>query len=200
MVAAAVVGLGVLAACAVGREDVASQGTVQTEQVEAAPALPSAGAEDPQDPATWVITSEAVGVVRLGDDLGTALDAVPGDWDDGACPSGATWHSAPYDFDIAVEAGATSGIGAIAVTGAIGVPSDAPQTPEGLGLGSTRDEVRAAHPTAEETMFDDGSVVIRAADDDPSDGALAFRVDAASDRVDEILVTLGEAQSAEVCG
>lgn len=197
----AAIGLGALAACTAGQEDEASSSAVLSDQVEVAPELPSGDAEDPQDPATWVITSDAVGEVRLGDDLGGALETVPGEWDDEACPLGATWHSTPHDFDIAfARDDAAAGIDAISVTGAIGVPSAAPQTPEGLGLGSTRDEVRAVHPTAEESALDDGSIVIRAADDDPSDGALAFRVDAASDRVDGILVTLGEADSADICG
>ncbi|WP_162893313.1 hypothetical protein [Microbacterium halotolerans] len=140
---------GALAACtAVGGADSDSDLPPSDGLAAMAETPVSSADEDPEDPTTWVISAGAVGGVRIGDDFATTLETLPDTWRSvDECT--VSWHG-EAGFDVTFAA-AASGIVEIEVSGEIGAPSEAPRTPEGLGLGSTRDEVRAVYPAAEET-------------------------------------------------
>ncbi|QBR73701.1 hypothetical protein [Microbacterium sediminis] len=157
----------------------------------------SAEDQDPADPTTWVIDGGAVGEISLGDDyLATAEDLGDG-WDE-TCEGLTAWGNP--ELNVFFVAGSDGTIETITVEGLIGDPSAGPRTPDGIGLGSTRDEVRTAYPTVEEVApaIGDG-VYLRQSDDDPTDGARFFEFAAGDDRVSSITLTTRDEPPYEPC-
>lgn len=164
-----------LAACSSAGAQVESSGTGPPPGGFAAvdePPMPTAD-EDPDEPSTWVIANGAVGGIRLGDDFEAAVDDAEGQWSaDGTCA--AAWRDgAGYEIEFSTSG---DGIDAIIVSGALGAPTQAPSTAEGLGLGSTRDEVRAVFPAAQETAVSGSGSVLRADGADTTGADLSFEV------------------------
>src|SRR5690606_16787870 len=128
----------------------------------------------------------AIGGIRLGEDFDRTLAHADGEW--GAADAcSAVWHGADYEVTFSTDG---VDIAEIAVTGAIAAPMQAPSTPEGLGLGSTRDEVRAVYPTAEEApVGDSGAVVLRPADADATGADLGFELSKEGRVVEIVLAT-----------
>lgn len=152
------------------------------------------------DPATWVISDGSVGAVRIGGDFVATLDELPAEWGVAdACGDVATWDSSV--FDVTFSSGmATGGIATIAVAGGLGEPSSGPRTPDGLGLGSTRDEVKAVYPRAEEVPGDgDGIAFLRPADEDLQNGSVYFQLSTETDRVVAIILTSGAVPDTDPC-
>lgn len=140
---------------------------------------PTPSAADPADPSTWVVTQEGMGPFRLGASFADASALVPNG--QSAC-TGVT-----YGFDNALwvaEGNNTPGtVQMVLWDGGQGGPG--PVTAEGIGIGSSADEVRAAYPDAtEEGMY------LRT-------GAVYFDVETGAVRA--IGVTPGEIPS-EFCG
>lgn len=166
--AAASVLVGALAGCAGEAEDepVMSSGIAAVQDAYAD--------ADPTEPATWVIGDGAVGEVRLGADFAGVVAAPSGDWrGDGSCE--ADWSDdAGFEVTVSAQGGQ---VAQIVVVGEIEAPSQGPRTADGIGLGSTRDEVRAVYPTAEETAVDGSDVVeLRPAGADLTGAELSFEV------------------------
>lgn len=155
----------------------------------------SSADEDPEDPTTWVISAGAIGGVRIGDDFATTLETLPGTWRSvDECT--ASWHG-DAGFDVTFAA-AASGIAEIEVSGEIGAPSQAPRTPEGLGLGSTRDEVRAVYPAAEETAAPTAGAIELHPDGMAAPGAtLSFTIGDSGRVVGIVLAS--DAEGSEAC-
>lgn len=144
--------------------------------------------EDPADPATWIVSGEGVGSIRIGERFDDTLDGLPGEWR--RIPDcGAEWTGADGVTVTFVRDGAD--IAAIEVSGSIGAPSQAPRTNEGLGLGSMRDEVTAVYPSFSERASGEAGVVHPA-----GDAGVAFEL-SAGDRVVGMIVAADDAPS---CG
>lgn len=118
------------------------------------PTTPTAtDASDPQDPGSWVVAEDSVGPVTLGDALPDAAGSMPEGTsiDDERCDWSAWWTSQEPVYSVAVArpGDADAGIDLIAATTLRGTPgSFGPRTAEGIGIGSTRDDVMAAYPSA----------------------------------------------------
>lgn len=152
--------------------------------------------EDPTRPETWVIADGSVGEVRLGADFAGALTEIDDGWHGiGAC--GAGW-SDDAGFEVTFSARGDQ-IAQIAVAGEVEAPSQGPRTVQGLGLGSTRDEVRAVYPSAEEVPVPESDVVeLRPAGADLTGADLAFEV-AGTGRVIGITLASPDAPAAPGC-
>src|SRR5690606_12782794 len=173
-------------------------GTAQPSPSAAAPseALPSGEppsvAIDPEDPATWTIDGAGIGPISLGGDFRATLDDLPEEsWtNDDNCPWAAFWNAPDAGYGLHFAQGteaADAPIGLVSVSApADAVDSDAgPRTDQGLGLGATKDEVRAQHPDAveAEAAIGGGSFLSITADEGSTvffeyaaDGAEAFGV------------------------
>jgi len=121
---------------------------------EARTTAPSA---DPADPATWIITEEGIGPVQIGGDFAETLAGLPDDWrnDTENCSWAAFWNAADNSYGVRFvqgTEGAASPIRLVSASSAADgvVPGSGPRTADGLGIGSTRQEVLAQHPDAEE--------------------------------------------------
>jgi len=157
----------------------------------------SAEDQDPADPTTWVIDDGAVGLISLGDDYVETADRLGDGWTE-TCEGLTAWGDP--DLNVYFVAGADGAIETITVEGLIGDPSGGPRTPDGLGLGSTRDEVRAAYPTVEEATptIGDGTY-LRLGVDDSGTGGRFFEFPASDDRVSSITLTTRNEPPYEPC-
>lgn len=157
----------------------------------------SADDQDPADPTTWVIDHGAVGLIALGDDYADTVGRLGDGWSE-TCEGLTAWGEP--DLQLYFVAGADGAIETISVEGVIGDPSGGPRTPDGIGLGSTRDEVRAAYPTVEEVTpsIGDGTY-LRLNVDDSGDGGRFFEFPAGDDRVAAITLTTRDEPPYEPC-
>ncbi|MDH6180375.1 hypothetical protein M2152_000557 [Microbacteriaceae bacterium SG_E_30_P1] len=166
-------------------------------------ALPTDDAPDPTDPSTWVIESAAVGPIALGDAAADAADALTSYGRGealGDCP--VIFLDAPGLPGVVLSPGSDGAIEAITITSkSAGMPQDptvladaSPRTSEGVGIGSTRDELVAALPDAEIVRDDPASVVYRTGSASPY---RLFVVE--SDRVVAITVSYADAIPREFC-
>lgn len=157
----------------------------------------SAEDQDPADPTTWVIDSGTVGPITLGADYLATAEGLGEGWDE-TCEGLTAWGNP--DLNVYFVSGSDGTIETITVEGLIGDPSAGPRTPDGVGLGSTRDEVRAAYPTAEEVAptIGDG-FYLRDSDGGATDGARFFEFTAGNDRVSSITLTTRDEPPYEPC-
>ncbi|WP_342000590.1 hypothetical protein MRBLWH7_001424 [Microbacterium sp. LWH7-1.2] len=112
---------------------------------------------DSDDPSTWVITDRGIGPITLGAPFVDALALMPGDTrnDTDRCDSVAWWTEGAYDYDVYMAGTETApDRSPVSVVGtsawADPAASSGPRTTEGIGVGSSVDEVRAAYPDAVE--------------------------------------------------
>lgn len=158
---------------------------------------------DPDDLSTWVITESGIGPVELGADFDETTAMLPTWTVDENCSWAAYWNapdqslSAYYAQDSEEPSGVTTiDLAASADTAA---PDDVPRTAEGIGIGSTRDEVLAAHPdAAEQTPTIGGGTLLRVGS--PADGAIFFAFPDGVETVRAVTVTSREEPPYEVCG
>lgn len=148
---------GVLAGCATpaGQGPTASP-SASTDVTPTSEPTPSVTV-DPDDPSTWVVTEDGVGPISLGAPFPEALALMPdGTTNDAENCAWSAWWSAPeedYQVYMARQGdGPEDGPVFLVETAAWSNPSEhpGPRTAEGVGIGSTVDEVRAAYPDAME--------------------------------------------------
>lgn len=125
---------------------------------------PTESAPEPGDPDAWTATDGAIGPIALDTPFPDAMAELPdgSQHDEANCPWAAWWNS-PEDYQLVVardSAGSDDDpvlfVQAIAppgTTAAVG-----PRTSDGLGIGSSLDEVEAAHPDAEYVDFPSGPI------------------------------------------
>ncbi|WP_261164760.1 hypothetical protein [Microbacterium sp. Marseille-Q6965] len=156
--------------------------------------------QDPADPATWVIHGGAVGLVQMGDSYDATLEELSDAWAPvEGCDDVAVW-SGGDGISIWFVGGSSGDIETIAVEGALGDPAGGPRTPVGIGLGSTRDEVRAAYPASEEVPAAvGGATYLRQSDGEAADGALFFELAEGEDRVSSLTLTQRDQPPYEPC-
>lgn len=158
---------------------------------------------DLNDPASWIVTRSSIGPVQLGDQFSQARKAVPTWTVDETCSWTAFWNApdhsqtAYFVHDSAEQDGEIDTIDVAALVPL--EPADGPRTPEGLGFGSTRAEVLAAYPDAEEqTSTIDEAKMLRV--DGAGDGSLFFTFAQGGDAVRAITLTVLDEPPYEVCG
>lgn len=161
----------------------------------------SADDERIDDPSTWVIADGAIGPVRVGADYDGILDTLPAGWQqDEQCDALASWGDGDRPFDVVFLRGDTAPvIESVSVSGVMGEPSGGPRTPEGLGIGSTRDEVKATYPSIEEISVDGGDSFYLRTPVDAKGGSVYFQFASGDDRVVAITLTTGERPSGGPC-
>ncbi len=148
---------GVLAGCATaaGQGPSASGSpSVSTRLTPTPESTPSATA-DPDDPSTWVVTQDGMGPITLGAPFPEALALMPqGTTNDAEnCAWSGWWNAPDEDYQVYMARqgdGPEDGPVFLIATAAWSNPSarPGPRTAEGVGIGSTADEVRAAYPEA----------------------------------------------------
>lgn len=166
---------------------------------------PSSGpAEEPDasDPDEWAVSGAGVGPIEIGGDFAATLDELA-DWSSPEqCEWTATW-SAEGEYMIFFAHPDDGGRQPIDVISISAMPDAArtgagPRTADDLGIGSTRDEVLAAHPEAVEgdAAIGDGSSWLAVED---GDGRIFFEYAADADAADAVTVTDGDEPPYEVC-
>lgn len=161
---------------------------------------PTAVEADPADPSTWVIDAEGIGPWQLGDArddvlaLGTAY--VP--TTDGSCFNPAVVFlgepgTSTADAPLLLAFDQQDELVAVAVSGL-----DQPATADGIGVGSSADEVRGAYPDATETVR--GQVAPQlTVEGEP--GWITFQIaDDPAATVDLVSVVRGGLPPSEYCG
>lgn len=157
---------------------------------------------DAADPSTWSLSGDAVGPIELGGDFAATLEELP-EWSSPQqCEWTASW-SADGDYMIFFahpDDGEQASIDLISVSAVPdAIPAGAgPRTADDLGLGSTREEVLASHPDAEEgeAAIGDGSTWVAVPD---GDGRIFFEYAPDAAEADAVTVTDGDEPPYEVC-
>lgn len=167
---------------------------------------PTMPAVDPADPSTWLITDAGVGPILIGGDLTTTLTELPDSWtnDAAACAWSAFWQDPAANYQMYFVRGTesdTAPIGEISVNagGHTEYGTGSPRTEDGLGLGSTREEVLAAHADAQEIPPQIGDTTWLMV---PGTGEahVFFGVREGDSAVSDVRVTTRSEPSYEVCG
>ncbi|MGU3645392.1 hypothetical protein ACLBXX_10525 [Microbacterium sp. C23T] len=126
---------------------------------------------DSEDPSTWLITDSGIGPIELGMPFSGALELMPPGTtnDPERCAWLAWWTSQDQDYNVytagSSDAADAGPVGLIATEGWAGAAAaPGPRTADGVGVGSTVDEVRTAYPDAVETpdSIDSSIVHLRA--------------------------------------
>lgn len=168
-------------------------------------ASPDAGEPDPDDPSAWIISAEGIGPVLIGGDFDATLAELPDAWtsDGAACPWAAFWNAPDTTFSMHFVRGSedqsepVSEISASTMADSV-ARHVGPETPEGVGIGATRDEILAAYPDAEEgTAMVDGEWIRVPSE---SAGQIFFQFLTGADRAWAVTVTTRDEPSYEVCG
>ncbi|MFE6734001.1 hypothetical protein [Microbacterium sp. NPDC057650] len=161
---------------------------------------------DPADVRTWTITEQGMGPVQLDELFADAVAGVPNWTVDQNC----TWAAFRNDQATGVTVyfarssdisdGNVTTIETESSTDTV-KPADGPRTADGLGLGSSRDEVLAAHPDAavQKPTVGDGAL-LRVGPAGPGQGAIFFSFRAGEDTVSAVTVTSRDEPPYEVCG
>lgn len=159
--------------------------------------------DDMSDPAAWVIDDGEIGPLELGDDFAETLGELPSDWaNDEQCAYLAYWNAPEGTYLISFRHDEMSEDGSIVAASVESWEHEpaGPRTEDGLGVGSTRDEVTAAHPNAEEvTAPIGGGTFLKVPADDADEGALFFEFAEGGDVVTTVSVTTADVPAYEPC-
>ena len=199
-----------LAACASGPSEPAAVPTPtqisETPSPQPTPVETASPAIDPQDPSTWLVTDAGIGPVELGAPLPGAIALMPeGTRHDTENCGWTAWWSAPdgsYQFvaargSDAGEEGPVDTIAAMVLPELTGISG--PVTAEGIGFGSTLEEVQAAYPGVDFMDTSDGSAIGGQRFIELSD-TIFLTFYEGSDTVSAVTVTTAETPPYEFCG
>lgn len=162
---------------------------------------PTTPPEDPDDPTTWLITQDGIGPVRLGEPFDEARALLPAgaEHDPEACFWTAWWDS-PETGNQIYLVGATTAesddVGPVDLVASAAYQATSqigPVTAEGVGAGSTPDEIRAAHPDAVEAEGMIAGSFLQV-------GRIFFAFPEGSERAASVVVTTAPEPPYEVCG
>lgn len=167
-----------------------------------APSPTSEPPVDLEDPSTWAVTETGIGPIETGGDFDATLSELPESWtNDDNCSWTAWWNAEDQSYSMNFVRGTESDDAPIVLASASAAdpvtPGVGPRTTEGLGIGSTRDEVRAQYPDAAEgeAPIGDGTWLSVA-----GDGATIFFEYYTGDQANAVTVTTLEEPPYEVCG
>lgn len=154
----------------------------------------------PSRPGTWAISDTGIGPIDIGGDFEETLGELT-EWESpDQCEWTAAWSGEDEYMIYFAHPDGGGPIDVISVTAIPdAVPAGAgPRTVDDLGIGSTKEEVRAAHPDAEEgeAAIGDGSTWLAVQD---GDGRIFFEYSADADEADAVTVTDGDEPPYEVC-
>ena len=141
--------------------------------------------------------------MQLGESFSQAREAAPTWTVEDTCSWAAFWNASDHSLtayfvhDSAEQDGEITTIDVAALVPL--QPSDGPRTADGLGFGSTRDEVEAAYPDAEEQTSTIGEATMLRVDG-AGEGSLFFTFAQDDDVVRGITLTLLDEPPYEVCG
>ncbi|MDQ0647940.1 hypothetical protein QFZ53_002136 [Microbacterium natoriense] len=165
----------------------------------------SSPSADPEDPTTWIISEEGVGPIEIGGRLAETLAELPPTWtNDENCSWTAWWNADDSSYGVFFVRGTESEDAPVreisvytAAETPVAVPS--PVTDKGLGVGATTEEVLAAYPDAEEGVASAGAGTwLKVPGDAEAHIFFEYREGAAG--ASDVVVTIGEQPSYEVCG
>ena len=140
-----------------GRRDpelaAAGQLTATPTPTPTADASPEPSPQDPDDPATWIVSGAGIGPVTIGGDVGEFSVVGPYTEQPTSCPNPAV-HSlagegAPPMTLVAVDGGSSVVSAHVTSWGSEGTLPASPRTIEGIGLGSSLGDVQATYPGIE---------------------------------------------------
>lgn len=167
-----------------------------------APSPTSEPPVDLEDPSTWTVTETGIGPIETGGDFTATLSELPESWtNDDNCSWTAWWNAEDQSYSMNFVRGTESDDAPIVLASASAAdpvtPGVGPRTTEGLGIGSTRDEVRAQYPDAAEgeAPIGDGTWLSVA-----GDGPTIFFEYYTGDQANAVTVTTLEQPPYEVCG
>lgn len=160
---------------------------------------------NPEDPTTWIISEAGVGPIEIGAQLGATLEMLPPTWtNDANCSWTAWWNADDSTYGVLMVRGSEgedAPLREVSVYTAAESPTAVPSpvTGKGLGVGATKEDVLAAYPDAEEgTALAGWGTWLKIPGDSEAHVFFEYRegVPGASD----VVVTIGEQPSYEVCG
>lgn len=157
---------------------------------------------DPEDPSTWQVSADGIGPIATGGDFAATLADLPETWsNDEHCSWAAWWNAEDQSYSVDFVRGTESEQEPIVLASASAAdpitPGVGPRTEDGLGIGSTKDEVLAVYPDATEghSQIGDGTWL-----GIPTASATIFFEYYTSDQANAVTVTTLEAPPYEVCG
>lgn len=160
---------------------------------------------DPADPTTWIISGAGIGPVEVGGDFAATLGTLPDSWtNDDVCEWSAWWMSEDPSYGVYFVRGTESDTAPISEMSVYSAAEDlttvtGPRTAEGLGVGSTAEELIAAYPDAEQGTAEIGSITWLEIPGDLA-GNVFFQFREGETEASSVVVTSREAPSYEVCG
>lgn len=206
-VLAAVVLAGITAGCAPASDPAPtttpSSAASETPTPTPTPSVPTV---DPADPSTWIVSDRGVGPIAIGGDLTTTLAELPDAWTNNTanCAWSAFWRDPAADYQMYFVRGTesdTAPISEISVNagGHEVFGTNSPRTEDGLGLGSTSEEVLAAHADAQEIAAQIGDMTWFMV---PGSGEahVFFGIREGAPTVSDVRVTTRSEPAYEVCG
>ena len=167
-----------------------------------APSPTSEPPVDLEDPSTWPVGDIGIGPIETGGDFVATLSELPDSWmNDENCTWAAWWNADDQSYSVNFLRGTESETAPIVLVSASAAdpvtPGVGPRTETDLGIGSTKEEVRAQYPDAAEgqSQIGEGTWLSVA-----GDGATIFFEYYSGDQANAVTVTTLEVPPYEACG